>query len=110
MPARAKRKRPARPLPDDWQPTDEHRKRAAELGVDVDFEATQFRNYAIANDRRYVVWNSAFANWLGNARPRPAPRGAPTPTATTFALPDDTDWQALADQIYTPTNYRGDDS
>ena len=107
-----RRKHPETPIPDDWAPTDEHRKRAAARGVDVDHEADQFRAHAQAHDRRCVRWNAAFTQWLGNARPRPAPRGTTTPTATTFALPDDTDWQALADQIYTPTNTncRGDDS
>ena len=66
-----RRRRPSTPLPADWTPTDEHKKRARELGVDVNFEADQFRAHAEANDRRCVVWNAAFTTWLGKARPRP---------------------------------------
>ena len=68
---RRKRKAPETPIPDDWTPTDAHRKRAADLGVDIDHEAQQFRAHAEAHDRRCVRWNAAFTQWLGNAHPRP---------------------------------------
>ena len=68
---RRKRKAPETPIPDDWTPTDAHRKRAADLGVDIDHEAQQFRAHAEAHDRRCARWNAAFTQWLGNAHPRP---------------------------------------
>ncbi|MGQ7788184.1 hypothetical protein [Nesterenkonia sp. K-15-9-6] len=61
-------KKPARPLPPDWQPTDEHQQRAHTNGVDLNREAEQFRLHAEANDRRCVNWNSAFTMWLNKAQ------------------------------------------
>lgn len=61
------RKRPAHPIPDDWQPTDSHKAYADEHGLDLNGEAFRFRNDSVANDRRYVVWNAAFAKWLSNS-------------------------------------------
>lgn len=52
------------PLPGDWKPTDPHRQRAVELGVDVDREAERFRAHAESHDRRAVRWNAAFTTWL----------------------------------------------
>lgn len=64
------RKRPAHRLPADWSPSDAHRKACQDKNLDLVYEATRFRNHAEANDRRQVNWNSAFSNWLLNARPR----------------------------------------
>lgn len=64
----ARRKRPAKRLPDDWQPTPKHRERERD-GIDVDHEAEKFRLHADANDRRQANWNAAFSQWLLNARP-----------------------------------------
>lgn len=58
-------------IPDDWEPTDSHKKRAAEKNLDLDEESEKFRNWAIANDRKYVDWGRTFSNWLINARPKP---------------------------------------
>lgn len=59
------------PLPEDWTPTDEHRAMAAARGLDVEQQALAFRFHAEANDRRQVRWNSAFSQWMMNARPMP---------------------------------------
>ena len=67
--ARGARKAPAKRLPEDWAPTDAHRKKAAELGVDVTLEADRFRLHAEANDRRAVRWDAAFSMWLSKATP-----------------------------------------
>ena len=64
---RATRKRPAAAIPDDWQPTDAHRKYAAEKRIDLDRESFKFRNHAVANDRRQVNWNASFTTWLANS-------------------------------------------
>ena len=61
------RKRPATTIPDDWQPTDTHRKYAGEKRIDLVREAFKFRNHAAANDRRQVNWNASFTTWLANA-------------------------------------------
>lgn len=66
------RKRPARPLPDGWQPTDTHRQRAKDRGIDLDREVETFKAHAEANDRRLVDWNAGFTQWLSKARPSPA--------------------------------------
>jgi len=59
-----KRRAPARPLPDDWQPTDAHRQLAADLKVACDTEAAKFRDHAAANDRRQRDWDASFRTWL----------------------------------------------
>lgn len=68
------------PLPADWGPTEDHRTRSAEAGVDVEREAAKFRAHAEANGREAVVWNAAFTQWLLNARP-----SAPVPGAASAA-------------------------
>lgn len=74
--AQAKPKKASQhPLPADWKPTDEHRSFALERGVDVEHEADSFRAHAEANDRRVVVWNAAFRQWLIKARPTQQPAG-----------------------------------
>ena len=56
------------PLPDNWAPTDLHAKKAQNPGLNLDTEAEQFRDSALAKDRRYADWNRAFNTWLANAR------------------------------------------
>lgn len=58
------RKRPARPIPDDWSPSEAHRRIAIEERVDCNREAQKFRDSAEAKDRRYSDWDAAFRNWL----------------------------------------------
>lgn len=58
-------------MPKDWAPTDEHTKRALSKNLDINEEAEKFKNWALANGRKYVQWNKAFSNWLINARPKP---------------------------------------
>jgi hypothetical protein len=64
-----KRKGNAKPIPADWAPSLHHRSQAAEKGLDVELEAEAFRAHAEANDRRVVVWDAAFRQWLIKARP-----------------------------------------
>lgn len=68
---RQRRREPA-PIPEEWAPTDSHRHKAGRMGVDLDHEAEQFRNHALANGRLQVDWHASFHTWLGRARPRPA--------------------------------------
>ena len=61
------RKRSAKPLPDDWKPTETHEQYAQQNGLDLSREAFKFRHHASANDRRQANWNSSFSTWLANA-------------------------------------------
>jgi hypothetical protein len=71
---RSARKRAAKALPDDWQPSDNHRAFAAEHALNLSHEVGQFRNHAKSHDRRQADWDAAFRMWLGNCvkwdRPR----------------------------------------
>ena len=77
----ASRKRPAKALPDDWQPTDAHRAKCQERGIDIAAEVEKFKLHAEANDRRQANWNAAFSMWLTNAKPtlRAVPPADATP-------------------------------
>lgn len=55
-------------LPDDWEPTKNHHRIAAKLGVDIDVEEVAFRAHAERNGRVQKSWNGAFSTWLANAR------------------------------------------
>jgi hypothetical protein len=65
------RRRPERPIPDDWAPNDKHLEQAREKRADLAFEAMRFRNHAQTNDRRVRDWDAAFRNWLTKAQPAP---------------------------------------
>ena len=69
------RKRPKTAIPEDWKPTTSHESYASERRLDLPSEAFRFRNHAISVDRRCVNWNSAFTNWLSNAKPAPKQAG-----------------------------------
>lgn len=64
---RAPRKKPDKPLPDDWKPTSEHLERALASGLSVGREADKFRAHAAEKDRKAANWNAAFTRWLMNA-------------------------------------------
>jgi len=54
-------------MPSDWGPNEAHRSRASELRVDLAYEASQFRDHAIARGLRYADWDAAFRTWLGKS-------------------------------------------
>ncbi|MEV8029220.1 hypothetical protein [Cellulosimicrobium funkei] len=54
-------------LPATWAPTDEHRQRALETGLNLEREAEKFRLHAEENDRHAKSWNAAFTRWLINS-------------------------------------------
>jgi hypothetical protein len=64
----AGRKGSAHPLPDTWKPNANHAHYATEHGLDLSFEADQFRAHAEANDRRQVRWDASFRQWMGNTK------------------------------------------
>lgn len=73
-PTTSTRKRSKRSLPEDWAPSDKHRDQARAKGLDVDSLAFRFRNWAQANDARYVDWDATFRNWIDKEKTSP---GAP---------------------------------
>lgn len=85
-----KRSGARRKLHDGWAPNDTHRRIAAECGVAVDAEATQFRDHHAAKGTLMLDWDAAFRTWLrnaarwgqrsGQARP-PQPTGGYDPVA-----------------------------
>lgn len=75
--ASAPRRKPERPIPDDWQPNARHTEWAHEHGVAVTPEAERFRDWHQAHDSRMRDWDAAFRTWLHKAAERqPARRGA----------------------------------
>lgn len=54
-------------LPTSWCPTEEHRKRAAASGLDLDRQVELFRLHAETNGRTAKQWNAAFSMWLTKA-------------------------------------------
>lgn len=58
-----------RKLPDDWQPSENHRVKAGVLGVDMDAAAEQMRKWAFANDTRKKDWDRTFNNFLASSKP-----------------------------------------
>lgn len=54
-------------LPSDWQPNDRHREMAVQDGLDLNREAQQFKDHALANGKTYKDWDAAFRTWLTNS-------------------------------------------
>ena len=80
------RRKPSRPIPDDWRPNDKHAATARERGIDLDYQANRFRTWAESKDQRYVDWDKAFHNWLTSERQVGAPKPAAQP------IPDQLSW------------------
>ena len=78
------RKKPKRPIPVDWAPTDKHITYADDRDIDVDREAETYRAHAEANDRRLVDWDAGFRQWLTNAKPRSTGRPSERDSPRTF--------------------------
>jgi hypothetical protein len=76
------RKKPAKQLPPDFHPSQQHIDLARELGVDLRFEFAQFRDYWISEGRSKADWDATLRNWIRKARsnvhPLPmSPNGEP---------------------------------
>lgn len=69
---RTRRRKPEKPIPDDWKPSTKHAEQAMERGVSLSSEAMSFRDHAVTHDRRCADWDAAFRNWLRKAKPEPA--------------------------------------
>jgi hypothetical protein len=55
-------------LRQDWSPNSGHHAIAGDEGLDVQSEATKFRDHAQATGRVMADWDAAFRTWLRNAR------------------------------------------
>lgn len=69
----------AHQLPKDWAPTKAHFDRAKERGLNIDYEAEQFRLHAEANGRTAKQWNAAFTMWLNKSQQFQQQRAANPP-------------------------------
>lgn len=65
-PAAKPKSRKAR-LPSDWSPSEAHRAKALDLGVDLAFESEKFRNHHASRGTTFADPDAAFRNWLLNA-------------------------------------------
>ncbi|HEY7766781.1 MAG TPA: hypothetical protein VIB55_01290, partial [Longimicrobium sp.] len=75
-------RRPLRRCPAEWQHTDEHRRLAVTLGVDVATCADEMRDHTFPTGR--MDWDATFRNWLREAarrQNRGRPAGASPVTA-----------------------------
>ena len=88
-----KRRKPERPIPDDFTVTADMREWAAAKhpGIKVDVETPLFIEHAHANDRRQRDWNAAWRKWIGNQAKWNAERAAPSLPASNAprAIPTD---------------------
>jgi hypothetical protein len=67
----------ARQLPDDFRPSESHEKLAADLGVDLAAEWSQFTDHHRAKGSAMKNWDAALRTWIRNAKrfgSRPAPQ------------------------------------
>ncbi|WP_294833312.1 hypothetical protein [uncultured Gilliamella sp.] len=54
-------------LPDNFKTNEHHRCIALNENIDLDTEFIKFKDYCLANGKKYIDWNAAFNNWLRNA-------------------------------------------
>lgn len=92
------RRKPQRPCPDDFRPSESNWDYAAERGLsraDVDRAIPRFVNWHQARDNRFADWPKAFRNWLENTRPGEGePTGPrPLPGVSTLQQPSQC-WEA----------------
>lgn len=62
-----KPQKPKRELPDNFKPNEHHRDIALNENINLDTEFIKFKDYCLANGKKYIDWNAAFNNWLRNA-------------------------------------------
>lgn len=68
-------------LPDEFKPTPQHIELANKLGVDLNHEFEQFKDYHKAKASKMVDWHAALRTWIRNAakfaKNKPASNGRP---------------------------------
>lgn len=79
-------KKKAQPLDSEWEPNEKHHTLAHDLGVNVEWEADQMRDWAEAKGETKKNWNAAFNNWIRRAAKNP-------PQAETSLPPPDEEYE-----------------
>lgn len=65
------RRKPEVPLPENWVPSDRNIADASNRqfsAMEIENEASAFRDHHISRDTRFRDWDAAWRTWLGNAR------------------------------------------
>lgn len=91
-------------LPEDWKLSAEDRAFAADLGLDPDVTADEFRDYwtALPGARgRKLDWSKTFRNRCREIAGRPKRGGPVRPTMQTMPADDADQWRARL-RVYTP--------
>jgi hypothetical protein len=57
-------KKKAVQLPQEWKPSNGHHELARKLGVNIEWEADQMRDWAISKGESKKDWDAAFRNWI----------------------------------------------
>lgn len=52
------------PIPEDWLPSEQHRKQASALGLNLNIEAAHFKGKAKELNWTQKDWNLKFSNWM----------------------------------------------
>lgn len=64
---RGRRKKPAFPMPSDFEPTESHREYASANAIDLAHEFRRFANHHEAKGSVFASWAAALRTWLENA-------------------------------------------
>lgn len=83
---KAKKAAPRKPralaLPDDFAPNDTAKKIAAELGLNLDYEVQQFRDYWTSRGESRADWQASLRTWLRRSGKDGKPRRGPVQSST----------------------------
>jgi hypothetical protein len=64
---RKKKRKPEKPIPDNYLYNDTHKIIATSFNVDIDHQFEIFKDHALQNERLCRNWDAAFRNWLRKA-------------------------------------------
>ena len=101
VPARAKRKRPARSLPDCWEPRQQEIDACIEKDIDPNRLAADMRNWAQAKDERRADWDATFRTFISRET-------RPSGGVARHSKPSEAEWweQQLAAASQPPEDHR----
>ena len=68
-PKESGRRKPEKPIPDDWSPNDAHKTKATEKNLDLARAVETYKRHALANHRRLRDWDQGFHMWLAKEKP-----------------------------------------
>ncbi len=75
-----------RPMPAGWEPNESGMQKANELGLDVRFEADDFRNWTASKGQKYVNWDAGFLSHLTRQSKRRAKEAGHGPPANPLPI------------------------